>query len=315
MSSKAKSESGRSSAGVQSLVTPKTEAPPAKKPKRHGPDDEDFPLRKCGYCDRDSRCTNPCPRRHKGDTLKFANETQCLCCRNFINGPLKGTQAKVIRESLKNATKKQEYKQKLSEWEAKFDDGTIQSCDGKALCPSWLNSIEEQSAQSKKLLDNWWPKSALDREGVAYDEATLVPHEGETEAGLFRDAKFTPVSGCIIGTVAKTKKLLKGVELASSSTAVYDDEVAAMYARLSAATGSVEVSVDSQGVVQCTSAGPGGTAEDSDQDSWDDVLPTFVPTSCAPPETDDPKARDDAAGESKKLNRRGGKTKAKAKVV
>ena len=114
---------------------------------------------------------------------------------------------------------------------------------------------------SAKLLDNWWPKGALDREKIVYDVEALQHHPGETALGLFRDAKFAPVSGCIVGTVATTKRIVKETELANSKTAVLGDEVGEMYSRLSATIGSVSIAVDSQGVVDCTATGSGGHAD------------------------------------------------------
>ena len=55
----------------------------------------------CVLCLGTRQSPNPCPNRHKGTCLRFANATQCLPCRNYLNGPLKGKTCKVIKAELK----------------------------------------------------------------------------------------------------------------------------------------------------------------------------------------------------------------------
>ena len=113
----------------------------------------------------------------------------------------------------------------------------------------------------------------LERDGVEYNSALLKPHEGEVELGIFRDAKFVPSSGCIIGVDYRKTALVLSKELASSKTAVSDNEVDDTYDRFSSAIGTTNVEVDDNGVVTRTSTGSGLQATSEGDKSWDSCLP------------------------------------------
>ena len=56
----------------------------------------------CGLCGGTSLDTNPCPTRHKGPTLVFANSTECLVCRNFSNGSIRHMSRATLKVELQD---------------------------------------------------------------------------------------------------------------------------------------------------------------------------------------------------------------------
>ena len=232
----------------------------------------------CGYCDRDGETINPLMQRHPTKAyLMFANESQCMSCRNMCNKRCKGTPAKEIRASLKSPPIKDDWKQKVFKLEEQFDKGKVPATDdGDELTPILVQGKESLSKESTKLLHNWWPQSALVREEVKFEESELEPHEGESELGLFRDAKYTPCSGCIIGTTKRAKTLEQTTTLSCSLDDVGKTDSMDMMKKLLASAGEARVDVSEAGVVNVVSLGAGGTSVDKDQDGWDDILPSFA---------------------------------------
>ena len=201
----------------------------------------------CSMCDRTGRTPNPCPKRHQGAYLRFANSTQCLGCRNTCNGPLKAKAPKIIRAELKIPEKKEAFKAVVFKHEEMFDQNmSVKDIGGHLAIPEFLKSADTIEHESRKLVDNW---------------------------GLFRDAKYQPVSGCVVATKARTKTLTLEKDLANSSRSVVDNEASDMFQRMDAATGATNVNVDSDGIVTLQSTGKGGHNGCDDADSRDDLLP------------------------------------------
>jgi hypothetical protein len=155
----------------------------------------------CVYCGR-SRCTpNPCPNRHEGHFLLFANASCCMGCRNYINGPAKHRPAAELKAEVSKSEQKQaDWKTGVESYEAVFNESAgkqVKHTDGRIIVPQWVDSVHEEATESRKLSGSWWPESALIAESVAYDKADLKPHTGETELGIVRSSSITPVDGCV----------------------------------------------------------------------------------------------------------------------
>ena len=78
----------------------------------------------------------------------------------------------------------------------------------------------------------------------------LLSHPDDDEMVLYRDAKFLPVSGCIIGTLNKTNTLEKRSELADTKTATHATEVDDMWDRFEKKRGNLYVEVEDDGLVK-----------------------------------------------------------------
>ena len=109
-----------------------------------------------------------------------------------------------------------------------------------------------------------------------YDKSWLKGEDGESELGLNRDAKFTPVSGCVLGTQARAKQIINGKDVASSESVMSEDGVDRTAARLREALGEHKVTVDDNGLVGVTTTGSGLKAANDHEICWDSLLPTHV---------------------------------------
>ena len=229
----------------------------------------------CGLCLRTSELANPCPNRHKGDTLRFANKTECMGCRNYCNGPLSHKTKADIKEGLKKQGNRESYVKCVENFEAKFDANEsrrMTADDGELVVPAWLNVEDTIERGWKKQVCVFWPRSVLVREGVVFEEKDLVEWEGDDEKGLFRDCKFGSPSGTSAIYERRSKKLKTGKELANTmagaSAQEVSDKFAAAHGRLgklklgapSEASGSMSVTVEARGHYGL---------------DWDDMLPSF----------------------------------------
>ena len=241
----------------------------------------------CQDCLRTSQGDNPCPRRHAGKTLKFANSTQCLPCRNFMNTGLKHkTRSQIRAEIRKYPAKRIEYNKARSEHERLLEESPgkqVRNLSDKIYVPTWLQATEEIAQAKRKFVGAVWPPSALDREGIAYDMKDLEEFEGEDEKGVVRDSKHTPVSGCVQITQLHAKRAKRVREVGHSDSAM-PGELGDKWAALATPTLKATVAKDGDNETVKISV-EGAPARDDDDDSWDDLLPTF---SFNPEVMDDP---------------------------
>ena len=119
----------------------------------------------------------------------MANNTTCLLCRNFLNGPMRGRKRCDLKEEVDKSDENfNSYIGSLTAYEKKLNvaSGPMKDHDS-AVIPSFLDAIDERVAIGTKVLENWWPASALEREGVTFNKGDLKPYPGEAELGLWRD--------------------------------------------------------------------------------------------------------------------------------
>jgi hypothetical protein len=131
----------------------------------------------CGYCKRGGTLPNPCPKRHRGEHLNFANVSQCLSCRNYQNSCLKHKSSAEIKDELSQPAKLSQYVDSLQQYEAFFDatepGKQLRNVTDHIDMPKWATATLEQSQTKQTYQGTLWPRSALDREGVAYDEKDM----------------------------------------------------------------------------------------------------------------------------------------------
>ena len=231
---------------------------------------EDLERYVCLDCDGTGLSDNPCPKRHPGPHLRFANTVQCLPCRNMFRTALKHVCQKKVRESRKkNPKKKEEFKRFRGTYIDKFEKSVgkqMRQFDDLAF-PEFLDIEETQGMETKKAVSIFWPRSCLDREKVDYKEEDLKEMDGEDEMGLQRDVKFGKVSGCTEVNMARSKQIRKTTRVADASCAIAD-EMNQKWEVLGRS--GLQVRDVEGGVVKIDEVG-----DKCGDDAWDNLLPTF----------------------------------------
>ena len=97
----------------------------------HGKSIEDLEKYICADCDGTGVTPNPCPKRHPGPHLKFANHCQCLVCRNMFNTALKHCD----REKIRQTNKKNAKKKKVVQGIPRSVDREVRELRGQATSP------------------------------------------------------------------------------------------------------------------------------------------------------------------------------------
>ena len=234
----------------------------------------------CSDCDRTGKDDNPTPDRHPGPRIRFASSTQCLNCRNFQNSSLKHKKRKEIVSDLKDPPKKAEYKVGLKRFEELFNAqaaGTqLRNLGEKMELPTWMNSVEVKSTEKAKLLGVLWPRSVLIRENITFNETDLAQYPDEDELCLLRDYKHGKASGCSELIERSAKQVTKTTQVASSSSAVLENELAEKWQQLT--RGSTAVKATGEGeLVKLRLSHEGGRSKSEDDsdgdDSWDELVP------------------------------------------
>ena len=211
--------------GCSNTTVPAKDKPSTERPAVEPQD------RTCGFCGDSDSSENLCPQRHPGVHLRLANRTQCLLCRNFLNGPLRGQEPARVKNELKNKPdKKHEYVEGRLRYAKVFDEhGDTED----VVMPEFVAVTDSVATLGTEVLMNWWPESACKREAVEYKAEDLKPYKEKQELGLWRDAKYTPCTGVIVEAIEKKRKITRRRGLGSSSTAVVANEVGGIYDRLS----------------------------------------------------------------------------------
>ena len=229
----------------------------------------------CGYCLRTGADPNNCPNRWEGEFLKFANTTQCLPCRNLLNGPMAGVDAARLRKEVRIPAKHAKYMEPLAEMEKVIDatTGQLKKALTDVTIPEFVHQLKQTSSNAVKKLMHWWPESACVRESVEYAADQLHEHEGESELGIWRDAKHGFVSGVVCHDVTKSDINVHGKELSHSSRSVVENEQKDLHTRMSKkARTAISVVTSASGEAKMTRE---AKQKNDDEDSWgDDCLPS-----------------------------------------
>ena len=107
-------------------------------------------------------------------------------CRSFTNGPAQGISKAELRKRAKSATAKTELHDAIHGFEKVLDESgskNIDKSDPRIVVPEWLQAVEESGYVDREVLPVWWPRAALDRENVPYNEDDLKYHKGRKIKG------------------------------------------------------------------------------------------------------------------------------------
>ena len=155
----------------------------------------DAQVKLCWACRRNNAAPNPCPSRHPGDTLNFANAVECLPCRNYQNSCCRGIQ-KTLKAELKDDAKHADYMKSLGQHELLFDASKgkhLKDVAGQIFMPTFVQTLQEEGTEDRELAGYFWCKEILDANKVAYDPAALESYK--RKQGLFRN----PCGGLVKG--------------------------------------------------------------------------------------------------------------------
>ena len=270
-------------------------------------------LRVCGICWRDETFPNRMPNRFPDDdTLKMANSTQCLSCRNMCNGPLKGRDAAQVRsQTAKYEKKRAEMRELVEKHEDQMDQGKAGVAfkdDGSFVPPAWLDRLQSQGVEETKFGHVFWQRSLLVQKGIPFEEADLRPHKRCNEKGLYRDRDQGTPTGAIGCDFLWEDKILKKQRPADSKSELVEGQVEEQFDRIAAATGTLShtvVTTEAGTTSLCTSIKGATSTGNDDHDDLGDFLPT-VGLLLAAPSTPDATVGDTIPSRAKRA-----KTKAK----
>ena len=85
-------------------------------------------------------------------------------CRNYLNGPLVGTDRQQLKQELKAEGNHKEYVSGRDSYEAVFNESEgrqAKSSGGRILRPKFLCLVEEDGNLRTRLAPIWWPESLL----------------------------------------------------------------------------------------------------------------------------------------------------------
>ena len=263
----------------------------------------------CTLCLRKSDEPNPCPIRHKGSTLRFANKTECMGCRNYGNGPLNHRTKAEIREGLKKPGQRDSYLECVQKFEQTFDQDEsrrMSDADGELLVPAWLRVEDTIERGYKKQVSVFWPRSVLLRENVEFAEKDLVEWDGDAEKGLHRDSKFGSPSGASQIFERRSKTLKFGKELGSTMDGSSAQDVNEKWVAAQGRLGKLKLEAHSE------APGVMGVSVEKDEAGvldWDNMLPSFGVQGEEVKQTDDEEEEVPPARKKRKVVKAKGKAK------
>ena len=180
----------------------------------------------CGMCLGTSLDPNPCPNRHRGPTLNFANKSECLACRNYCNSSVRNglTRSDLKTQMENDAGKRGEFCASRSEYIILFDSSSgsqLRNLGEKIVLPQFVRLQEEESASSKTFQGVFWPIEVLKREKIHHEESELATYKAQR--GILRKTKDGMVAGCIEVWSESKQNMVKSKELGNSKYALASD--------------------------------------------------------------------------------------------
>ena len=177
-------------------------------------------LKCCKYCQFTDEDENPCPSRHSGDCRRFANEVECLNCRNYTNSKLVPDKERLL-SYLKKPGNLEPYRESTWEYARLFDADPTKKMTvdrvGQLTPPRFLQRQQELVGCDKTFWGWFWQVWVLGREKIPYNPDELESHGGEL--GLYT-VRPQPAPGCVEVTTSMVDRTISGKTLGYSGVSL-----------------------------------------------------------------------------------------------